>query len=94
MIVPSTIHAEYGGVPVLVPFEGTRDELEPGTFLGYRARPELMVAGDIVTGVSTGQGQGTAYYYDPRLLIEGSSFVRTEAYAHSSERSWLWVNRR
>lgn len=93
MNVP-TIHAEYGGSPPRpVRFEGERDELQPGAFLGFSARPELMRAGDIITGVST-PGRGCAYYYDPRLYIEGDSFVRLASYAGSAGAGWQWVNRR
>ena len=86
-----TIHPEYGGAPVLVKFEGTREDLTGGEYLGITARPELLECGDIITCVSTPSGDG--YYYDPELLIEGASCVKVSELGGDAP-VWQFLNRK
>lgn len=77
----TTIHETYAPTDApLVPFEGTREELTGGEYLGHYARPEIAVPGHIVTAVEVDRGSddffpSVNYFYDPELRIEGQSFV-------------------
>lgn len=77
-------------------FNGTREELKPGAFLGYSARPDLMVAGDVITAedllFTWGDYERSKYFYDPELRIaeavkDSSSFVRSQS------GQWLTIRR-
>ena len=87
-----TIHPEYGGEPVRIPFQGAREDLTGGEYLGETARPELLECGDIVTCVET-PSVPYGYYYDPELLIEGASCVKVGELG-GDRPVWQFLNRK
>lgn len=66
----TTIHETYvEATPALVPFEGTRSELQGGEYLGGYSQPDLFGPGDIITAIDGD------YYFDPELRIPGNSYA-------------------
>lgn len=86
-----TIHEAYADVNPDDTYQGTYEDLKGGEYLGRDSRPGLINPGGIVTAVPDPEEWGALrYYFDPGLLIEGTSYVRLP---ESDLRPWSQVDR-
>lgn len=90
------IHKAYDPRQILEPFAGTFKELRGGEYLGPTAQPHIMQSGAIITSVYSynddGHGSHIGYYYDPKLLIKGTSYVWAK-FSNADKNTWIKVIR-